>query len=176
MVPRPEQRRAADAGRSRLGDAGRRGPRSDRISTRRSGWLFAIGGLAVAAAIAAALFGLPVRTWFEQDDQIRALEHELDEVQAVNEDLGDEVSRLQTEEGIEEAARDELGQIRAGDRRLTVGPIPPLPRAMPNGWPYVLVDRILTMRAAEVAAATAAPTTAGATSPSTTAAGTTTVP
>ena len=68
-------------------------------------WLFGLAALVVAGAIAAALFGLPVRTWFDQDSELQALEHELTEMQAVNHDLQGEVDRLQTDDGIREAAR-----------------------------------------------------------------------
>lgn len=145
-IPRPTLRRASDAGRSRL--ARRRDEEDDRISTRRVAWLFGLGAVVVAGAIAAALFVLPVRTWFGQNDQIRALEHELGEMQSVNRELAGEVDRLQTADGIREAAREELGQVQAGDRRLTVVEPPALPRNMPAGWPYVHVDQILTLRAA----------------------------
>ena len=70
---------------------------------------FAVIALIVATAIGAALFGLPVRTWFEQNDEVRSLDRELDELQAVNAELQSEVDRLQTSPGIREAARDELG-------------------------------------------------------------------
>ena len=80
-----------------------------RVSTT---WLFGLAALVVAGAIAAALFGLPVRTWFDQDSELQALEHELTEMQSVNHDLQGEVDRLQTDDGIREAAREELGHVR----------------------------------------------------------------
>lgn len=106
----------------------------------------------VAGAIAAALFVLPVRTWFDQDDQISALDNELDEMRAVNDDLTDEVNRLLTDEGIIEAAREELGQIQADEHRQTMLAPPDLPRDMPDGWPYTQVDQILTAGANAAAA------------------------
>ena len=150
-IPRPVNRRASDVGRSRLGDTNRAGPKGDRISSRRSAWLFGLAALVIAGAIGAALFGLPVRNWFDQNDQIGALEHELDEMRSVNNDLQDEVDRLQTADGITEAARVELGQVQAGDERQTVLDYPDLPRTLPAGWPYTQVDQILVMRANEAA-------------------------
>ncbi|WP_162942449.1 FtsB family cell division protein [Desertimonas flava] len=154
IIPRPADRRASDAGRSRLGSRRRRS--SDRIASRRSGWVFGLAALVVAGAIAAALFVLPVRTWFEQDKQIDALENELDEMRAVNDDLTGEVDRLQTDEGIIEAAREELGQIQANEHRQTMLAHPDLPRDMPDGWPYTQVDQILLAHANAVTAAAAA--------------------
>jgi hypothetical protein len=165
-VKRPANRRASDAGRSRLVDNRRR-----RIDARRplprvsTTWLFGLAALVVAGAIAAALFGLPVRTWFDQDNELQALEHELTEMQAVNHDLQGEVDRLQTDDGIREAAREELGHIQSGDKRQTMLELPPLPTDLPDGWPYSQVEAIIVLRAS-----VAAPPTSETTAPTTTAA------
>ena len=77
-IPRPRARRASDAGRARVADARARRDRVDRgdriAPQRRTAWLFGLGALVVAAAIAAALFGLPARTWFSQDDELAKLQ------------------------------------------------------------------------------------------------------
>ena len=154
-IPRPKDRRASDAGRSRLGDIGRRRrlPRADRIAGRRRlGLLFGLAGLSVALAIGAALFLLPVRTWFDQDRQLDGLENELSELQTVNDDLENEVELLKTDDGIVGAAREELGHIQPGDRRATMQPLPPLPRDLPQGWPYSQVGQIIAIREAAAAA------------------------
>jgi cell division protein FtsB len=180
-VKRPQHRRASDAGSSRLGDLRRRITAPYVPRRRRStSWLFGLAALVIAGAIAAALFGLPVRTWFDQDSELQALDHELTELQEVNHDLQNEVDRLQTDEGIREAARDELGHVAAGDNRQTVLELPPLPGDLPAGWPYSQVTAILAVRAATDTPPstepgvnpTAAPTTAVA--PSTTVAAVTT--
>ena len=137
-------------------------------------WLFSLAALVVAGAIAAALFGLPVRTWFDQDSELQALEHELTEMQSVNHDLQGEVDRLQTDDGIREAARDELGHIEAGDKRQTMLELPPLPTDLPDGWPYSQVEAIIAVRAAvatPTASEPAALPSTTATGPSTTMAG-----
>jgi len=154
-IARPKDRRASDAGRSRLGDIGRRRrlPRADRIAGRRRlGLLFGLAGLAVALAIGAALFLLPVRTWFDQDRQLDGLENELSELQTVNDDLEDEVGLLLTDDGIIGAAREELGHIQPGDNRETMQPLPPLPRDLPQGWPYSQVGQIIAIREAAAVA------------------------
>lgn len=148
-IPRPTPRRASDAGRSRLGDQGHRVP-EDRIARKRHvGWIFALAGLVVVGSIAAALFVLPVRTWFEQDREITGLENVRDQYQSINYDLQDEVERLQTDDGIREAAREELGRIDGGEARESILSAP-LPRQMPAGWPYSQIDLIMTLRAAEI--------------------------
>jgi hypothetical protein len=177
-IPRP-RRRASDAGRARIADARARRDRLDRgdriAPQRRTAWLFGLGALVVAAAIAAALFGLPARTWFAQDDDLAKLQHELSEVNAVNSDLDDEVQILQTDDGIRAAIREELGNIMQGDRRESLQDLPLLPRDLPNSWPYSAPLRIIALRTAEMMQATTtttvAPTT---TSPTTTTTTTTT--
>ncbi len=146
VIRRPS-RRASDAGRSRLGDLTRPIAREQRIApNRRPAILLTLAALVVAGAIGAALFGLPVRTWFDQDDEMRDLEAQLGELQEVNADLQREVDRLQTPDGIVEAARDELGLIHFGEQRETIVNLPDLPSDLPDGWPYGAVERIIDLR------------------------------
>jgi len=147
-IAKPPGRRASDAGRSRLADYTRPIAREQRITrSRRPAFAVGLIGLLVVVTIGAALFGLPLRTWFAQDDELDRLESELDELQAVNADLSDEVARLQTDDGIIEAARESLGMTRFGERRQTVLGIPDLPTDLPDGWPYAAVARIIALRA-----------------------------
>ena len=126
-ITKPSGRRASDAGRSRLADLTRPIARDQRIAKRRRPAIVAaLVALLVAAAIGAALFGLPVRTWFGQDDQIRQLDGELAQLEAVNADLQDEVDRLLTDAGTAEAAprdpRPRRGWRGPPDRGWTAGP------------------------------------------------------
>lgn len=149
-IRRSPYRRASDVGRSRVADQRRRrliAPRRP-LSRLTSTSLFGLAALVVAGAIAAALFGLPVRTWFDQDTELQALEHELGELQDVNHDLRGEVDRLQTDDGIREATREELGHVQTGDDRRTVLELPPLPDELPAGWPYGQIRAVLAVRAA----------------------------
>jgi cell division protein FtsB len=177
-IRRPVNRRASDAGRSRLVDNRRRTLVARAPLPRvRTTWLFGLAALVVAGAITAALFGLPVRTWFDQDHELSALEHELGEMQAVNHDLQGEVDRLQTADGIREAAREELGLVQAGDKRMTMLELPPLPTNLPAGWPYGQVAAILAVRAAlDVPSSSAVPSSvASSVAPTTTLPATTTI-
>jgi cell division protein FtsB len=147
-VAKPPGRRASDAGRSRLADLTRPIAREQRIAKRRRPAIIAaLVALLVAAAIGAALFGLPVRTWFGQDDQIRQLQSELGELESVNADLQDEVDRLLTDAGTAEAAREILDLVEPGEGRQTVVGLPELPTDLPDGWPYGAVERIIALRA-----------------------------
>ena len=156
-IPRPkEQPKAADAGRSRLGDFTRPIPIDKRI-LRRPRWVL-FGGvfvLVVGATIVAALFILPVQTWMDQDVDLAQRQAELDELQKVNGQLAGEVDRLQTDDGVREAAREEIGFVDAGDRRSTILPLPALATQLPPGWPYNVVTGILAARTAGPAPAVA---------------------
>ncbi len=140
-------RAAADAGRSRLGDVTRPVVRERRILTaRRSGVLLTIVGLGIAAALAAALFLLPIRTYFEQEDRVEQRSDQVAELEAVVADLRSEVDRLRTGDGIREAAREQLGYVEAGEIRETVLDYPDLPTDLPDGWPYSMVTEIMELR------------------------------
>jgi cell division protein FtsB len=139
--------RAADRGRSRVGDLTRPLQIDRRItSNRRGGILLSIVALAIAGALAAALFLLPVKTLFAQDAEINRTRDELAQLQAVNDDLRDEVERLRTDDGVREAAREQLGFIEEGELRQSIKDLPAVPTDLPDGWPYSLVEGIVTMR------------------------------
>ena len=157
VIRKAPGRRASDANRSRLGDYTRPVAKEQRITpNRKPAVLLGVAGLVVASAIGAALFGLPVRTWFGQNDEIDRLERQLDELESVNSDLQREVDGLGTENGVMAAAREQLGLMFAGERRQTVVNMPDLPTDLPDGWPYAPVEQMIVLRAA---APTAVPTT-----------------
>ncbi len=148
-VIRKAPRRASDAGRSRLGDLTRPIAKEQRIAAnRRPALVLSAVGVVVAGAIGAALFGLPVRTWFGQNDDIARLQSQLDDLGAVNTELQREVDELKTDDGIVEAARAELGYIRQGERRQTIVDMPDVPVDLPDGWPYSPVEQIINLRRA----------------------------
>lgn len=139
--------RASDRGRSRLGDITRPVVRDRRLATRRrSTVLLAIAAIGISGALAAALFVLPVGTYVEQDTQIEQREAQLADINAVVADLRSEVARLQTDDGVREAARAELGFVEAGERRETVLDPTVVPTELPEGWPYDLVENIVELR------------------------------
>lgn len=149
-IPRPkEEPKASDVGRSRLGDFTRPIPVEKRILRRPKLALF--GGvfvLVVIAMLAAAVFILPIGTWRQQGTDLTQRQAELDELQRVNGQLAGEVDRLKTDDGIREAAREEIGFVEEGDQRSTILPLPPLPSELPAGWPYNVVTGILAARTA----------------------------
>ena len=145
-VARP-RRRASDAGRSRLGDLTRPVAREHSITQRLTSRLAV--GLAVVTiglAIAVTLYVLPVRTWLDQRNELEDRRHQLDELETVNADLQAEVDRLQTDAGVREAARDEIGYLEPGEIRSTVVDDLTVPDKLPKGWPYSPVTQILAVR------------------------------
>ncbi|MDO9174003.1 MAG: septum formation initiator family protein [Actinomycetota bacterium] len=111
--------------------------------------VIALAATVITAALVAALFVLPVKAWLRQQDDIDRKQKELAALEQANAELTNEVSRLQTPEGIEEAAREEIGYVQRGEIRLTVLPAPPAPVTMPSGWPYDVVAQIVSVRTAE---------------------------
>jgi cell division protein FtsB len=141
--------RASDAGRSRLGDLTSPIAVDRRLTRRRrSTFLLALVALAIAGAIAAALFVLPVQTYFDQNDDLARRQRQLEQLEAINGELQYEVDRLRTDDGIREAAREEIGYLEAGEGRLTLMPFPELPTDLPEGWPYGVVSAIVALRTA----------------------------
>ncbi|CAN5425995.1 hypothetical protein BH23ACT3_BH23ACT3_04350 [soil metagenome] len=160
--------RASDAGRSRLGDLTRPIAIDRRITRRRrSTVLLGVVALAIAGAIAAALFGLPVQTYFAQDETIAQRQAELDQLEAVNAELQGEVDRLRTDDGVREAAREEIGFSEEGERRLTLLTLPDLPTDLPDGWPYGMIGDVIALRAAPPAPASTPASTPSSTPAST---------
>jgi len=177
-IPRPRSASAGDGRSSRSGSkgsgskgkapkgSGRKGPRGDERASRtrdltkpipREKQLvtgnakriaLAIGAVTVFGALAAATFWLPYGTLTRQDDDIARKEQELAALEQANAGLANEVDRLKTPEGIEEAAREEIGYVRRGELQLTVLPLPEAPTALPGGWPFDAAAQIVALRAA----------------------------
>lgn len=108
--------------------------------------LLTIVALGIAGALAAALFVLPVQTYFNQNDRIDQRSEQLAQLETVNDDLRAEVERLRTDDGVREAAREELGMVEAGERRQSILDLPDVPTALPAGWPYSVVSGIAQVR------------------------------
>jgi cell division protein FtsB len=108
--------------------------------------IIAVVAMVITAALVAALFVLPVKAWLRQRSDIDRKQSELAALDRANAQLAEEVSRLDTPEGIEEAAREEIGYVQRGEIRLTVLPAPAASVTMPSGWPYDAVAQIVAIR------------------------------
>lgn len=100
----------------------------------------------ITAALIAALFVLPVEAWLRQQDDIERKQSEIAALDQANAELSDEVNRLETPAGIEEAAREEIGYVRRGEIRITVLDSPEAPLTLPSGWPYDALAQVLKVR------------------------------
>ncbi len=147
-IPRPAGA-AADEGTSRLGDFTRPIPIDKRISRRpRLAMFSGLFALAIIATIAVAVFVLPIGTWRDQSSDIEQRRAQLEELERVNGELEAETQRLETPDGIKEAAREDYGFVEVGEERKSVLPLPPLPTDLPDGWPYNVVTEIMDAQAA----------------------------
>lgn len=115
-------------------------------STSRTTLLIGAVSLVVVGAAITSVIVLPLQTYLGQGDEIDRLETELERMTAINDDLQAEVDRLRTDTGVKEAARDQLGYVSNGDERETILPFPDLPTDLPNGWPYGVIDEVMSFR------------------------------
>jgi cell division protein FtsB len=115
--------------------------------------IFALVAVVIAAALAASLFVLPVKSWLQQRDDLARKQHQLAVLKGANAQLAADVSRLQTPDGIKEAARQEIGYVGVGEQRISVLSTPNAPLTLPTGWPYDAIAQIIAVRSASPAAA-----------------------
>jgi cell division protein FtsB len=119
---------------------------------RRRRGRFAVAGVAVlvVGALVAALFVLPVRAWLGQRRALAEAEEQLDVIWGENKRLEGVYDELQTDEVIEQQAREQFGLIKPGEKALSVLPSPAA-TGLPTGWPYDQVQAILWIRIAAAA-------------------------
>ena len=117
--------------------------------------VFSLIALVIAAALIASLFVLPVKSWLQQRDDLTRKQNELAVLNNANAQLAADVNRLQTPDGIKEAARQEVGYVGIGEQRISVLTTPNAPLTLPTGWPYDAIAQIITVRNTPVAPVTA---------------------
>ena len=145
------------------------------VTSTSNRWVLGLLGVAIIGALLAALFVLPVQAWMRQQDEIAVKEQELDVLADANAQLAADVQQLETVEGAREAAREELGVIDRGEKRISIMPSVAGALPLPAGWPYDAVSQIVAVRLAPpttLPPVTAAPvTTVAVVAPVTTLAG-----
>ena len=140
-----------------IADHTRPTPRSERIIPRVLGRVvLGIGLLVILASFLNSFLLAPGRTWFGQRTEIADRQAELETIQKANDELQVDIDRLQTPAGVEDAAREELGFVMAGEERQTIIGDAQSPIDLPGGWPYDIVTRIVGVRESEAAAEAAA--------------------
>jgi cell division protein FtsB len=160
-IPRPRDATRAssvrEADSSRFGEFTRPIAKDKQLVKGRGKRLFfALVALVIAAALAASLFVLPVKSWLQQRDDLAKKQNQLAVLNAANAQLAADVTRLQTPEGIKEAARQEVGYVGVGEQRISVLSTPNAPLTLPTGWPYDAIAQIIAVRSAAAPAATPA--------------------
>lgn len=150
-------RRSAKRGKSstrvRRGDLTRPTPRQERLLPKRIGYtVLTLAALLVIGSFANSFLVLPVRSWFGQRSEFEDRTVELETLREATDRLQAEVDRLNTPEGVEDAARQELGFVMVGEDRRTVVGDAEAPTDLPYGWPYDLVEQIVQVREAEARA------------------------
>jgi cell division protein FtsB len=157
-IPRPpaEERRQKVPVRGRSDD-------TRLIQRTRSRAALGIGAIVIVLALGAALLVLPFKTWLRQREEIGALTRSVTAVQAANDHAEHANDALNGPEGVQAAARADLGYQKTNEQILAALPPPQLPTQLPdNGWPYSLVSQILSVRTvAAMQAATAGAATTG---------------
>ena len=108
--------------------------------------VFSLVALVIAAALIASLFVLPVKSWLQQRDDLTRKQNELAVLNNANAQLAADVTRLQTPDGIKEAARQEVGYVGIGEQRISVLATPNAPLTLPTGWPYDAIAQIIAVR------------------------------
>ncbi len=154
--PRPKKRAATSTNaieRDQPGDY------TKLILRHRNRILLSVAATIVGGALIITLALLPIRTWFSQNDEIKKGQTELDALNAANAIFESQNERLQTSEGIKDAARKTLGLVDAKEKKSPLLPPPSLSPQMPAGLPYSLVTDILTVRTNQAAAKAASATT-----------------
>ncbi len=112
--------------------------------------MIALLAVATFTALVAMLFVLPVKSWIHQGDDLAKRQHDLDVLRDANAALQAEITRLNTDAGSRQAAREQLGYVDRGEQRyLSVGDST-LSLTMPTGWPFDTVGAILAARAVVV--------------------------
>jgi len=93
------------------------------------------------------LLVLPTRAWLSQRSAIASAERRLAVLQDENAKLSARVAALQTPEEVERVAREQYNLANRGEKVLSVLPAPALTN-LPSGWPFPLVNEIVTARSA----------------------------
>ena len=107
--------------------------------------------IAVIVALVVSMSVFPVRSLINQRNLIAQKELEYAQYEDVIENLQDQVSYLQTEAGLQDAIRTQLGYLHFNERRLPMMDMPALSTTLPERWPYTIVSTMLLVRSLESA-------------------------
>ncbi len=158
-IPRASTKKSRRRGRlaKAVADHTRPTPRSERLLPKLVGrGLMFVGAVVIVISFGNSFLVLPATSWLGQREEIGARTEELETIKRATDELQTEVDRLRSPAGIEDAAREELGFVMAGERRQQIVGGYHSPLELPVGWPYDLVTGIVSVRVNEAAAKEAA--------------------
>lgn len=158
-IPRATRKKSSK--RSRLSkavaDRTRPTPRTERLLPKLLGrTLMLVGAVVIVISFGNSFLVLPATSWLGQRQEVDARTEELETIKRATDELQTEVDRLNTPAGVEDAAREELGFVMAGEQRQQIVGDSQAPLELPMGWPYDLVTQIVAVRVNEAAAKAAA--------------------
>lgn len=158
-IPRATRKKSSK--RSRLSkavaDRTRPTPRTERLLPKLLGrTLMLVGAVVIVISFGNSFLVLPATSWLGQRQEVDARTEELETIKQATDELQTEVDRLNTPAGVEDAAREELGYVMAGEQRQQIVGDSQAPIELPTGWPYDLVSQIVAVRVNEAAAEAAA--------------------
>jgi cell division protein FtsB len=92
------------------------------------------GGAGLLAALAIGVF--PTRSFLAQRDDLSGTEQRLAILREQNQQLEDQLGKLQTPEEIERIAREQYNLVRPGEEAYSVLPAPLPALELPDLWPF----------------------------------------
>ncbi len=103
-------------------------------------------GVVMVVALVVMLFVFPVRTWLNQREMLAERRAEYAAYEDIIENLQDQITYLQSEQGLRDAIRTQLGFLAPDERRVPLMAAPELSAAFPERWPYTIVSSMMLVR------------------------------
>ena len=101
----------------------------------------------VAGALAASVLIIPVKAWLNQREELAHREAQLERLESSNERLAADVARLETDQGIADAVREELGAVHVDEKVYRIVMDPQLLALLPEGWLYPTISAVISAKA-----------------------------
>jgi len=103
-------------------------------------------GLVMLFALVASLFIFPIRTWLNQRELLAERQAEYAAYEDIVENLQDQVTYLQSPQGLRDAIRTQLGFLAPDEKRVPLMEAPELSATFPERWPYTIVSTMMLVR------------------------------
>jgi cell division protein FtsB len=103
-------------------------------------------GVVMVASLVVMLFVFPVRTWIDQRQLLAERRAEYAAYEDIVENLQDQITYLESEQGLRDAIRTQLGFLAPDERRVPLMEAPKLSASFPERWPYTIVSSMMLVR------------------------------